>query len=160
MVSLLAMNKLDISAACVNKPPLLFRKSNTKRCIPFCDNSDIADFTSYNEVAEKRVSQIYPVWSSIIMAVRTLYKGILSRIIVTSNGSAVPMRLIVTMTLVPFLPRKTLKTPSLVIPNASFPSIFIIWSPDNRPTCSEGLSATGAITVKFPLRISNSIPIP
>ena len=70
------------------------------------------------------------------------------------------MREIATTTSVPFRPRSFSKTSVFVILYASSPSIEIILSPGIRPTISEGLSGIGEITVIYPSKISNSIPIP
>ena len=84
----------------------------------------------------------------------------LSLIIETSNGSGEPILLIVIKTSLPFLPLSFLKTSDFVILYASSLSIAIILSQGISPTISDGLSGIGDITVIYPSKMSNSIPIP
>ena len=120
----------------------------------------IAEITSSFVVDENRLRKIYPVLSSNIVAEPTLYIGMLSLIIETSNGFVIPILLIVTNTSLPFLPLSFLNTSDFVILYASSLSIAIILSPGISPTISDGLSGTGEITVIYPSSMSNSIPIP
>ena len=79
---------------------------------------------------------------------------------VTLNSFLVPIRFMVISTGVPFFPLSFSNTCSFFISYASSPLILTILSPGCRPARSEGLSATGVMTVMSPFKISRSIPIP
>ena len=127
--------------------------------MPLSKSLLIASLTSTPDFVENRVNQAYPVRLSSIMLARTLYNGISSRTMVTSNGLE-PMRPIFKSTRVPFFPLNFLYTLSRSIPLAFFPSISVIQSPASMPAFSDGPPTTGAMTVIYSFKISNSIPIP
>ena len=113
-------------------------------------------------VAPKLPMRIYPMPGRIIYTASTVFTGILSRVTIKASRSAMPLRITVRCTFVPFGPRRRriISSRAIFTPAMAVSFTATMRSPAMMPTFSEGPPSVGCITMSVSCDTLNCMPTP